>query len=462
MAGARLPSWRAAELIAAEGIAGRPPDANVGDRVLLAWMRLMRPQRSCGRSSEDGPTPRDDEVRSPARSGVDLADSTRTAALGHAADETAGPFGAAQRAAVRADPRSNDPFALDARLRAAVIVIRRADSRVGELLRRFVDLRGHRFFGFTSTETYVRDRLGISARKAWALVKIDRQSARAPEYAAAYERGALSWIRALILLPVVDRRNAAAWVARADTVTVRRLADEVTWALDRREVLDPDLPLDPPPSDAVLEPLGAPRDPAASHQDRGGVGGRRPEPTARGGLQIGATRAHADPALRLRPAWTRNVTAAAASEVCDAEIGFTGPASVVALFRDAIDAHRAPGTPLWAALERLLSHVVRDWEAEPGHPDPVFARDSWRCAVPACSSRRELHDHHIVWRSHGGDDELENRLAVCMAHHLRGIHRFVIRVTGTAPSNVRWQLGLRDGAPPLMRFIGDRYDGQSP
>jgi hypothetical protein len=145
-----------------------------------------------------------------------------------------------------------------------------------------------------------------------------------------------------------------------------------------------------------------------------------------------------------------------AAEVCDAEIGFTGPASVVALFRDALDAFTRAGEPRWVAVERLLRRVVADWEGEPRHRDPIFARDGWRCTVPACSARRNLHDHHIAFRSRGGGNARDNRTSVCAAHHLHGIHAGVIRATGAAPAAVRWELGVRAGLAPFLTYVGDR------
>ena len=87
----------------------------------------------------------------------------------------------------------------------------------------------------------------------------------------------------------------------------------------------------------------------------------------------------------------------------------------------------------------------------------VFARDRWRCTVPACSSRRNLHDHHIRFRSRGGDNARDNRTTVCAAHHLHGIHDGTIHATGTAPHEIEWQLGVRSGAPPFLAYVGDRY-----
>ena len=108
-------------------------------------------------------------------------------------------------------------------------------------------------------------------------------------------------------------------------------------------------------------------------------------------------------------------------------------------------------------LERLLEHVKAQWEAMPRHRDPIFERDGWRCVVPACTSRKNLHDHHREFRSRGGGDGQENRLSVCAWHHLRGIHQNRVRVTGSAPDRLRWEIGVRAQREPLIRLEGDRY-----
>src|SRR5436309_1734357 len=144
-------------------------------------------------------------------------------------------------------------------------------------------------------------------------------------------------------------------------------------------------------------------------------------------------------------------------EPADSEIVFRAPVSVVALFRTAILAFAAPSYGLWQGLERLLTHVKAEWEAQPRHRDPIFARDGWRCAVPVCTSRRQLHDHHIVFRSRGGDNGRDNRITVCAWHHLRGIHTGRVRATGEAPDAITWEIGLRPGRTPLLRLEGARY-----
>jgi hypothetical protein len=295
-----------------------------------------------------------------------------------------------------------DAFGLDERLRMVVQALQRIDWQMGRLLRVFFDRRLFRSMGFPSAARYVRERLGLSERKARALVAVERKSWEAPALGEAYRAGVLSGVRALTLLPVVSDATAAAWVARARVVTVRRLADEVEWAAAAREA-------GPPPLGARLDDLER---------------------------QIGA-----------RPG----------DAALDAEISFCAPASAVAEFRTAVLAFTAKGEPLWRGLEHLLEHVKAEWENQPGHRDPVFARDRWRCMVPACSSRRELHDHHILFRSRGGTNARGNRVTVCASHHLHGIHAGHVRARGEAPDEITWTLGAGSDRPALAQLRGDRY-----
>ena len=304
------------------------------------------------------------------------------------------------------DADTLDPFRLDRRLRAAVRALQRIDIQTGRLLRLVAELRLHRAFGFHSFADYVRERLGCSLRKARALVALDRRLAGLPELAADYRDGRLSFARALVLLPVVHPDNEAGWIARAQEVTVRRLGDLVEWTLEAGAS-------DPPPAEGtlVLPPLD------------------RVQMCARG---------------------------------CDAEVLFQGPASVVALLWTAIRAFTPRGAPPWQGFERLLCHVIGEWERQPRHRDPIFERDGWRCAVPACTARASLQDHHVVYRSRGGDNARNNRVAICAAHHLNGIHKFRLRVHGVAPHDLTWEIGLRTGRPPLLRTHGDRYLDPAP
>ena len=213
-------------------------------------------------------------------------------------------------------------------------------------------------------------------------------------------------MRALTILPIVAESTAPAWVERATAVPVRRLTDEVEWALAVRDGL---VPIAPPPP--------------------------------------GASLAIDERQLCTRPEW----------EFPDAEVAFSAPVSVVALFRTAILAFTHPHQSLIGGLESLLLHVKAEWEGQPRHRDPVFARDGWRCAVPVCTARRELHDHHVVFRSRGGGNQRENRITLCAWHHLRGVHAGRVRVEGEAPQGITWEIGVHPGRRPLLKLVGERY-----
>lgn len=439
-AGEPLADWRAAEIVAAEGSSGRPLGTSLGDRALSAALRLAARARRAKSGAGDG--------RSGRRVGFGGDDAVPPSSLPEAvavsaATELESVAASDASEALDERPVSADPFALDARLVESMRVLRTIEPRIGRLLRIVVDHRLYRTFGHRSVEDYVRERLGLSARKVWALLKIERATLRSDDFGRAYREGRLSWVRALALLPVLDRHTAAAWIARAESVTVRRLNDEVEWALAARDAIGPSVGFGPPPVDSRLSsPFRV--GPASECRDS--------SPDVR--LQTGA---HDSGAGTVTSECHSVSMPARPLEVSDAEIRFTGPASVVALVRDVLDAFGDPAEPRWVGLERLLRHVISHWESTPRHDDPIFARDGWRCTVPACSSRRNLHDHHIRFRSRGGDNRRDNRTAVCAAHHLHGIHDGTIHASGQAPHAIEWRLGVRPGSPPLLACVGDRY-----
>jgi len=357
-----------------------------------------------------------------------------------------------------------DAFELDRRLRRAVHLEQILDATLAPLLR---SLRDGEQGGRGSSQPDWRrppralsasacEALGMSARKVRALLRLERAGDVCPELRGAYREGRLSWVKAQCLLPLlmldraddespdgaseaegaspIDGRWKAAWVAWAQRVTVRRLTEDVERALLLRAVQGrvwrqrrdhPEQVQDPiPPGERQLCAPGI--DPEATERLAWWV------PIEVALLFTGVTET-----LRRR---------------LEVEAGADGATEARA------EGEKQRPVTDGDVFEGLLDEAVRAWTLrEPGvrRPNPVIERDGYRCAVPGCSSRRNLQDHHIVFRSVGGSHARWNRVTLCAFHHLRGVHTGRLGVSGQAPERLVFELGLRD-----RRDLRDGQDGQ--
>ncbi|MBS1109267.1 MAG: endonuclease [Anaeromyxobacteraceae bacterium] len=144
----------------------------------------------------------------------------------------------------------------------------------------------------------------------------------------------------------------------------------------------------------------------------------------------------------------RQVEAGEKAQMCARErVSVVAPRRVAGLFDEACSAVMAR-EGRWLApaecLSRMCDHFVEAWEGIRERRRTlqrrVIERDQGFCQVPGCS-RSAVHAHHVVWRSRGGGDEPENLVSLCAGHHLHGIHRGYIRVSGRAPDALVWELG---------------------
>jgi hypothetical protein len=101
--------------------------------------------------------------------------------------------------------------------------------------------------------------------------------------------------------------------------------------------------------------------------------------------------------------------------------------------------------PAGECLARIAGHFLEVWkpvvEGRGTVSKRILERDHGLCRVPGCSLAAD-HAHHIVFRSHGGSDDPGNRISLCASHHLHGVHMGWIRVSGTAPDRLHWELGV--------------------
>ncbi len=298
------------------------------------------------------------------------------------------------------------PHELDGRLCRAATLERGLLARVGPLLLAFTERRGPRQLGFRSVDAYARERLGMSPRKARALLRLERACVRSIALGEAWRSGTLTVSRALALVPLVLAEGSeqfhAAWIQRAGAVTVRRLEDDVEAAL----------------GSGLLDPASLPDLP----------GGPAPECLPEG-VQIGAEPMRGEET----DVWVANV-----------------PAEVARLFRGCLATLARRLGSKGQALDAMFDHCLATWRVPTARHHRVFERDGWRCTAPGCSSQRNLHAHHVFFRSAGGGDELANLTTLCAAHHQRGVHAGVLRIRGRAPEGLVFET-------PFGRFrAGDR------
>ncbi len=436
VAGEALPVWGCMEAIAAEVVSALPlevdtelapaPAANV-----CAEERARGDTEREPAQGQEQRTPSPREERSPGASPASPAPQAELP-----------PF----LAPLVVGLESADAFELDERLRRAVALEQRLEAEMGRLFLRIAEGRLHRAAGFTSMDEYAREQLGISPRKARALLRLERAGRRARLLREAYRDGRLSWVQAHALLPVlaIASPHQHSWIEWACAVTVRRLQEDVEQALVLHET-------DPP---RFEETGGLPDAQGATHPGTN-------EPA-------GGEEATASDIQERQDAHERQTGAKPTQSEETCRIFWNGPRDAAQLFRAVlctvrrhIERHTGRMPSDGEALDAMLEHVFEAWctglgEKRVRAAHRVFARDGWRCTVPGCSSYRELHDHHIRFRSAGGSDAEGNRTTLCAWHHLRGVHAGPtrLRLRGRAPRRLHFELELRPGAPALLRYDG--------
>ncbi|MDQ7824901.1 MAG: HNH endonuclease signature motif containing protein [Candidatus Eremiobacteraeota bacterium] len=113
------------------------------------------------------------------------------------------------------------------------------------------------------------------------------------------------------------------------------------------------------------------------------------------------------------------------------------------------------GEDLALFIEALLDTFLAAWDL-PEKRDlhsRVLARDHYQCQAPGCRCRRNLHAHHIKYRSHGGPDTEGNLITLCIAHHLRCLHEGYLIIRGRAPHRLTFIFPRgRRGLSPLQKW----------
>jgi hypothetical protein len=404
--------------------------------------------------------------------------------------------------AVEAVAGQGDAVELDRQIRALTDIETELEAELGRLLALMTERGDWSRLQFTGVGHYAEERLGMSRGRAGERARLARALRSFPAVAAACASGRISMEAAALIHRILSDTAAtgdtaaagdtvatghtaaagddaeAAWVEHAATVTIKRIRDEAR-ALGRyraRAYASHALPTGPAISPRPL-PDGQWR---ASLRREAGTATRRivtfglraagfdlatdsvgfdsgPEPTEPDVFH--ALMPEPDATLRLRlPADLAADFLAAIEAACGAvearvsEVPWDAPwpEGSAAEWAARVSFIRGRRVPMWVGLLALLEDFAATWDTDDAAPerrdDRVFVRDGWRCAAPGCSSRRHLEDHHIVYRSQGGDDRPANRVTLCRFHHQRGEHGGLMSVRGPAPGGLLWRLGRPDVA----------------
>jgi hypothetical protein len=296
------------------------------------------------------------------------------------------------------------------------------EKELGRVLALIGHGKGWSKLGFAGMGHYVEQRLGISRTTARDRVRLYRMLWRYPLLREAYESGRIGTEAALLVLKVLRNGNGRSerqWVERAEQATLKRLRDEVRGR-----------PREPLSDEAWFDTL------------------RRAPGDARGRVKkLGkaALEAHWEVLDLTLP---DDLAAEFLAAVEGWRVGVVKGEGVAADIARTFSDQGRP-VPQWVGLLAMLEDFVDTWDDPAGIPkrkgDRIYIRDGWRCTAPGCTSRKNLEDHHLQYRSRGGDKKAEsNRTTLCRFHHQMGEHGAFASCRGTAPLGILWRLGKKE------------------
>ncbi|MDR3608752.1 MAG: HNH endonuclease signature motif containing protein [Oligoflexia bacterium] len=239
--------------------------------------------------------------------------------------------------------------------------------------RAFVDL------GYTSLFSYSVSALGLSESVTSNLIAVARKAREMPALHEAIQNGELSVSKARKITPVLALENQREWVAKAQTMSSRKLEEEVAKLCPRASVEE------------------------------------RVKPVCEDRLEL---RVGISKSLEAKLKRVQDLESQRISNAANLEHALEAMADVYLERKDpVIKAERI----LNKSVKHVTGHVTA--KAIPATiKHQVQLRDGGQCAHldsqgVRCGSRRWLDVHHIRHRAYGGDNGLENLVTLCSAHH---------------------------------------------
>jgi len=390
-------------------------------------------------------------------------------------------------------PVPRDPFEIDDSMRLLVARRRGLDLDLARLLRNFHSLRLAQHLGFAGFQEYAEERLGISARRASRLVSLDRRLFFFPRIARAVRDGSIGTEAAWLLCKVATPgKTEDVWIDRARRRAVARLREEVRWVEREARMSGRSGKMMPPPPGRLpnaLEEVSAAFGCPVGPTGEAGGGGVEPvgfsdtqpaeTPTANAptfagpveelttGYAVDSPPAADAPTFAGLPGDNKLRAALDAlsrrgQNEARVRVEFRLRESTVGMWNDARnriaastgDSYVSDAEVLRCLAVEFLATYLPLWFESVREGDPVAVRDRFRCQIPGCTVCGGS-AHHLRFRSQLGPDEMWNLLFLCYLHHVPGVHRRCIRVSGRVPERVVFELGIRPDGTALETFVNE-------
>jgi len=313
-------------------------------------------------------------------------------------------------------------MAVHTALKTAITAVDKAQHNAVLWFGEILDRGLYRELGYSSINQYAEVELHFSSSRTGDYLMLCRRLKELPQLKAVVESGELGYTVARLIAPIADPGTEGGWVGFAKGNSRRRLEQEVKRAKqelkEKKTRQRPLLPAPKPTCTAVAKPVRVALEMSPTQFARyeqlwekirkeGGVPGDRVE----------------------------------ALLAVMASFG-TSPRGDVAAAPVQIHVHRCPdceqATVPTSKGELVLSepereHAECDCQVQkpgarntasipPARRREVLARYRHRCQRPGCRHTQYLEVHHVVPRSRGGSNDLENLTCLCSACH-RLVHR---------------------------------------
>ncbi len=336
----------------------------------------------------------------------------------------------------------------DERIRELARELSERDLAEGMLFEQISRAEAWRRFGYASQSQYVRERLGVS----WSGLKAKRalalRAVSLPELREALATKRIGQASGALVSRVASPGTVSAWIERAERRTVKHLREEVEIA--EMIIRNTGIRYVHPPSDAVVRTAQA-----WEARVKSGAAWRAGDVLGQSGLDFLAA-ARGEGSLLGESASQKSGggcerAAPFRAPLVANELGIGRVTVRLRVLRETREFFRG----LEAVYERrrqdgksfvtfLCDTMWKTWgptlKSNVAYAR-IYERDRFECANPTCT-RTVLNPHHIVFRAHGGGDEDENLVSLCVWCHLEGVHGGRMRVRGRAPG-LDWEIGRR-------------------